>query len=180
MSWRSLEGAFFAEDAIKLRPSLELRLGFRGEFTNGWNEAYGRAANYTFDPTTHIILSQAARGFPCSLATPLSPRITRSCLPAPRVGIAWSPFGSKKTVIRAGFGLYYALVDNLSYRLDQNGPFNPVYAAKNVAVSSISPGTTNPDVRKIISQRRAAESADADGDFLHFQNRAADSRRARP
>ena len=47
MSWRSLEGAFFAEDAIKLTPSLELRLGFRGEFTNGWNEAYGRASNYS-------------------------------------------------------------------------------------------------------------------------------------
>ena len=44
MSWRSLEGAFFAEDAIKLTPSLEVRLGFRGEFTNGWNEAYGRAS----------------------------------------------------------------------------------------------------------------------------------------
>src|ERR1019366_6069572 len=32
LSWRSLEGAYFAEDAIKLRPSLEVRLGFRGEF----------------------------------------------------------------------------------------------------------------------------------------------------
>ena len=58
MSWRSLEGAFFAEDAIKLRPSLELSLGFRGEFTTGWNEAYGKAANYTFDPATHIIQAQ--------------------------------------------------------------------------------------------------------------------------
>ena len=48
LSWRSLEGAFYAEDAIKLTPSLELRLGFRGEFTNGWNEAYGRASNYLF------------------------------------------------------------------------------------------------------------------------------------
>ena len=34
-SWRSIEGAFYAEDAIKLRPSVELRIGFRGEFTNG-------------------------------------------------------------------------------------------------------------------------------------------------
>ena len=50
LGWRQLEGAYFAEDAIKLRPSLELRLGFRGEFTNGWNEAYGRAANYVSGP----------------------------------------------------------------------------------------------------------------------------------
>src|SRR6202030_1827070 len=32
LSWRSIEGAFYAEDAIKLRPSVELRIGFRGEF----------------------------------------------------------------------------------------------------------------------------------------------------
>ena len=39
LSWRSIEGAFFAEDAVKVRLSLELRFGFRGESTNGWNEA---------------------------------------------------------------------------------------------------------------------------------------------
>ncbi len=64
LSWRSLEGAFFVEDAFKVTPSLEVRLGFRGESTNGWNEANGRAANYTFDPTTNIIQSQPLTGYP--------------------------------------------------------------------------------------------------------------------
>jgi hypothetical protein len=32
-----------------------------------------------------------------------------------------------------------ALLDNLSYRLDQNGPFNSVFAVKNIALSSIAP-----------------------------------------
>ena len=140
LSWRSLEGAFFAEDAIKLRPSLEIRLGFRGEFTTGWNEAYGRAANYTFDPTTNFILAQTGTGFPLLTGNSVFTKNNAKFLPAPRVGLAWSPLGSKKTVIRVGFGLYYALNDNLSYRLDQNGPYNPVYAAKNIALSSISPG----------------------------------------
>src|SRR5262249_38347669 len=48
MNWRSLFGAFYAEDVIRVTPRLTLSLGFRDEFTTGWNEAHNRAANYTF------------------------------------------------------------------------------------------------------------------------------------
>ena len=136
LSWRSLEGAFFAEDAIKLTPSLEVRLGFRGEFTNGWNEANGRASNYLF--TNGVINTNPTVG---SSAFTVN---NAKFLPAPRVGIAWSPFGSKKTVIRAGGGFYYALIDNLSYRLDQNGPFNTVQASKKATVAEIEGNGTLP------------------------------------
>ena len=138
LSWRSLEGAFFAEDAIKLTPSLELNLGFRAEFTNGWNEAYGRASNYAFD-ATGLLQTQPVVG------NSAFSKNNAKLLPAPRVGIAWSPFGWKKTVIRAGAGLYYALIDNLSYRLDQNGPYNTVDAAKAaVPLATILAGGTGP------------------------------------
>jgi hypothetical protein len=135
LSWRSLEGALYAEDSIKLRPSLELRIGFRSESTNGWNEAYGRASNYLFD-SSGVILTQPVVGNSALAVN------NAKFLPAPRAGVAWSPFASKRTVLRAAFGTYYALLDNLSYRLDQNGPFNTVYAVKNIAFSSIAPGTT--------------------------------------
>jgi len=135
LGWRQLEGAYFAEDAIKLRPSLELRLGFRGEFTNGWNEAFGRASNYTFG-ADGVISTQPVTGDSALTVN------NAKFLPAPRVGLAWSPFASKKTIIRAGGGIYYALNDALDYRLDQVAPFNTVYADKSIAFSTIAPDAT--------------------------------------
>lgn len=132
LSWRSTEAAFYAEDAVKALPGLELRLGFRAELTTGWNEKYGRGSNYLFDPNG-IIETQPAIGK--SVFTVNNAKF----LPEPRVALAWSPSHSKKTVIRAGFGMSYALLDNLSYRLDQNPPYNTVYAVKNIAFSSIAP-----------------------------------------
>jgi len=46
LGWRSLFGAWYVEDAIKVRRNLTIRAGIRQEFTSGWNEAFGRAANY--------------------------------------------------------------------------------------------------------------------------------------
>jgi hypothetical protein len=144
LSWRSREGAFYVEDAIKLKPSLELRLGFRGEFTNGWNEAHGRASNYVFN-SKGVILTQPVIGN--SVFAVNNARF----LPAPRMGIAWSPFGSRKTVVHAGFGLYYALNDALDYRLDQVAPYNTVLAAKNIPFSSIAPNARYAGVKIVPS-----------------------------
>jgi Carboxypeptidase regulatory-like domain len=133
LSWRSTQGGFFVEDAIKVNPSLEVRLGFRGESTNGWNEAQGRASNYAFDSQGVILTNPVVSGSALAVNN-------AKFLPAPRIAVAWSPFSSKKTVLRAGFGVYYGLLDNLSYRLDQNGPYNSVFAVKNIAFSGITPG----------------------------------------
>lgn len=128
MNWRSLLGAWYAEDVVRLTPRLTLSLGFRDEFTTGWNEAHGRAANFIF--RNGMIQTE--------------PRIGGSAftvnhakfLPQPRVALAWNPLGSG-TIIRAGFGMYNDLQDALGYRMDQNAPFNPTYGIANLSVADL-------------------------------------------
>src|SRR5271157_2799038 len=143
MNWRSLFGAFYAEDVFRISRKLSLSLGLRDEFSTGWNEAHGRAANYTF--TNGVISSQPRVGG--SLFTTNNAKF----LPQPRIGLAWSPFDSK-TVLRAGFGMYNDLQDALGYRTDQNAPFNPVYSIASLPVSSfpIDPTAPVPSKAKLV------------------------------
>jgi hypothetical protein len=135
MYWRALFGAFYAEDVFRVNSKLTISLGFRDEFSTGWNEAHDRSSNYTF--TNGVISSQPRIGG--SLFTTNNAKF----LPQPRIGVAWSPFGSK-TVVRAGFGMYNDLQDALGYRADQNAPFNPTYSIANFKVSSFPVDPTAP------------------------------------
>ena len=137
LGWRSLEAAWFVQDTVKLRPNLELKLGFRAESTNGWNESHGRGSNYLFGPGG-VIETQPR------IASSVLTDNRAQFLPEPRVGLAWDPFGHSTTVIHAGFGVYNALLDNLSYRLDQNAPFNSTVSLKNLTVGSLVPGAPLP------------------------------------
>ncbi len=136
LGWRSLEGAAFVEDSMRLRPNLALTWGLRTEFTNGWNEVTGRASNYVFD-SRGVIETEPHIGHSALIVN------NARFLPEPRVGLAWDPFGHAKTVIHAGFGIYADLQDGLSYRLDQNAPFNTTVTLKNVPISlfPFSPAT---------------------------------------
>ncbi len=143
MNWRSLFGAWYAEDVIRVTPKFTLSLGLRDEFSTGWNEAHGRAANYTF--TNSVISTQPHVGD--ALFTVNHGKF----LPQPRVGLAWSPHNTK-TVIRGGFGMYNDLQDALGYRTDQNAPFNPTYSIAALAVSSlpIDPSAPVPAKAKLV------------------------------
>jgi hypothetical protein len=149
LSWRSLFGAFYAEDVIRLSPAFSLSLGFRDEFSTGWNEAYGRASNYTF--TNGVINTQPQIGNRTFINN------NAWFLPQPRIGLAWSPIGNK-TVVRIGAGIYDDLQDALGYRTDQNAPFNTTYTIPNLTLSAfpiglpivpVSGGTSSPTGTKL-------------------------------
>ena len=88
MNWRSLFGGVVRQDEIRFTPKLTVSLGFRDEFSTGWNEAHGRAANYTFHRTESLRRTRTIgnSGFTVNNA---------NFLPQPRVGTAWSPLSQK-------------------------------------------------------------------------------------
>ena len=132
LGWRSSEGAWYVEDVMRLRRNLTLRIGLRDEFTNGWNEASGRAANYIMDSTgvlhTNVISGNSA--FTKNYATHLW---------APRIGLAWDPMGDGKTAVRASYGTFYSLIDSLAFLLNSLPPANGAVSLSNTSLLSIIP-----------------------------------------
>ena len=117
LGWRNWMGAWYVEDTIKLRPNLTLRAGLRDEFTNGWNEADGRAANYVTDSNGVLVTNPA-------VGNSVYTKNNATKLFGPRVGLAWDPFGNGNTAVRAGFGTYYSMIDNLAFLLNSLPPYN--------------------------------------------------------
>ncbi len=118
LGWRSLIGAWYVEDAIKLRHNLTVEVGLRHEFDTGWNEEAGRASNYLPDPSTGILQTTPAVG--SSVFT----QNNAKWLFGPRVAVAWDLFGHGNTVVHAGFGMYYSLLDALAFQLNSVAPYN--------------------------------------------------------
>jgi len=131
LGWRSWFGAWYAEDVMKLLPRLTLRVGVRDEFTTGWNEVSGRAANYVTGSNGVLVTTP-------TLGNSAFTQNNATKLLSPRVGLAWDASGDGKTAIRAGFGTYYTLIDALSFLLNSLPPYNGSISLSG-PLSSITP-----------------------------------------
>ncbi len=175
LGWRSLFGAWYVEDTMKLASNLTLQVGLRHELTNGWNEESGRAANYITSNgvlETNPIVGNSV--FTVNNAIKLF---------SPRIGLAWDVLGNGKTAVRAGFGTYYSLIDDLSFLLNSLPPYNGS-AAFSGSLFSFTPffeHAGSPLLRSRSSYalhyfraaRRAAQCEDPDRRGMELFNRAA-------
>ena len=99
---------FFVQDDIQVSRRLTVNAGLRYQYDTSPTESHGRIANFdvtkgALDPPGSPLLNAPKTNF------------------APRFGIAWTPTGSQKTVIRTGFGIFYA---SLNAAQAQNVPNN--------------------------------------------------------
>ena len=139
LGWRSLFGAFFIEDSFRLRPNVTLQLGLRDEFTTGWNEVAGRAANYITDASG--VLRTDPR-----IGNSVYTQNNAKALLGPRVGLAWDVFGNGRTAVRAGFGIYYSLIDDLAFLINALPPYNGAATFANQSLFSFTPILPNTPV----------------------------------
>jgi hypothetical protein len=138
LGWRSLLGAWFVEDSIRLRHNLTLEAGLRQEFTTGWNEAYGRASNYVTNAQGVLVTAPIVGNSAYTQNNAIR-------LFSPRVGLAWDVFGSGKTAVRAGYGMYYSLIDDLAFLQNSLPPYNGAATFTGTIFPTLPPSPPNPN-----------------------------------
>jgi hypothetical protein len=131
--------AWFAQDSWRLTPRITLNFGLRAEFEQGATERYNRMIA-GFDPAAKLPISDAvqaayARAPLAELAASNFKVVGGSLYPAvdgrsrrlyqnelmwlPRFSAAWQV--SDKTVLRAGYGIFYDTLNVLNFGPDQTG-----------------------------------------------------------
>jgi hypothetical protein len=120
---------FYFQDDFRVNRKLTLNLGLRYELVPGYKERDNLLA--TFVPGVQSVVAPT---LPLGILRPGDPGIPKTLFPtekdnfAPRVGLAWDPYGDGKTSVRAGYGIFYdesALVQQ--FTVQQPPDFQPFF-----------------------------------------------------
>jgi hypothetical protein len=123
----------YVEDDIRPRRNLTLNIGLRYEPASVPTEANGKLANLRSLSSATIYTG-----------SPYFENPTKHNF-EPRVGLAWDPFGSAKTSVRAGFGMFDALP--LTYQFNtavgNSAPFQEVGSLSTVPTGAFPSGAVS-------------------------------------
>jgi outer membrane receptor protein involved in Fe transport len=144
--------AFYAQNDWKVTPSLVLNLGLRYELFGTVSDRFNDVGNFDLsnpsNPTIIVPKGQTAQLTPfISQYVTISPTGSRGLINsdlnnfAPRVGLAWQ--FTPKTVVRAGYGIFYGGQENGPYSNPSPG-FNPPFFTNESFISPCSAPSANP------------------------------------
>jgi Carboxypeptidase regulatory-like domain/TonB dependent receptor/TonB-dependent Receptor Plug Domain len=160
---RQHQWEFYLQDAFRVKPNLTITYGFRYSRYNQPTDANGRATNFDpalynpalapkIDPTNGQIIpgtGSAQNGIIIGgQNSPFGDQVARrdSLDYAPRLGIAWDPFKTGRTSIRAGYGIFY---DSPSVGVLENQEFgNPPFVQSIQIFNTVlnNPGIVAPNL----------------------------------
>ncbi|MBI3695041.1 MAG: TonB-dependent receptor, partial [Acidobacteria bacterium] len=144
---------FFLQDDWKISSRLTLNLGLRYELDTRFTEVQNRQSYFDRSyPGCRLLLAGSSKAFIPPFNIIDGPAISRGLFAAdtnnwgPRVGLAFRPFDSNRTAIRAGYGIFYTMVDGQTQRqLERNPPVSTV-----VSVSANQDANANgPDAIRV-------------------------------
>jgi hypothetical protein len=151
----------YAQDDFKVSAHLTLYAGVRWSFlgqpteTNGTlsnfsPSAYSASAAPAIDPTTGSVIPGTSNWQTNGIIiagknSPYGNKIANDNYKdfAPRIGLAWDPFGDGKTSIRSGYGIYYdsTLFGTYEQNIFANPPFVASVTYTNASFNDVTQGT---------------------------------------
>lgn len=127
--------AFFVHDDWKLSRYLTLNLGLRYELNTRYTDVQNRLTLFDPDfPGGRLLISGTSQAYiPGQEVVDTGVRTPRGLVPTdtnnwgPRVGLAFRPLGSARMVVRAGYGIFYEIIELQDLRtFVRNPPFGEV------------------------------------------------------
>jgi hypothetical protein len=151
--------SFFVQDNYRLTSNLTLNVGFRWEINPFYDGIRGQKAGFDvatgkvivpsdLDPTAQPLTVALQQQFADRIETTGSVGLPNSIQPtsggpAPRIGIAWRPFGSNNWAIRSAYGIFWVFPDdNLINNTIGTVPFIASQTVINDPAGSTAPSRT--------------------------------------
>ncbi|HSR51963.1 MAG TPA: TonB-dependent receptor [Acidobacteriota bacterium] len=138
-AWRGTEIGVFFNDDFKVRPNLTLNLGVRWDWFSRLVEDQGRTTQFDLSQGNDIFERVVLGGF--ATADQLSANDYNNF--APRLGLAWDPFGDGKMSVRAGYGIAY---NGAVYNPLANSRWNPPFYSFNLICDPAVCGRPNENI----------------------------------